>query len=207
MSSLENKLKKLEKTLLAGPREISVYDDMPYAIYLYLPEEEWTLRNEIEGLIIRLSHNGKQVSVISFEKVLWELIRNVESIDSGEGLNALIEQETSMGFSEAQKTIQKYLSGELYGNSEISIIDAIEKHAKTLDPQKDVIFLMHAGALSPHMYHISSMAERMQDRKIAIPVIIFYPGTKEGTISLRFMDLRDKEPTGNYRIKIFGDEA
>ncbi|MGA2912561.1 MAG: BREX protein BrxB domain-containing protein [Methanoregula sp.] len=207
MSSLEIKLKKLEKVILEGPHRISVYDDMPYAIFLYCPEDEWNLRREIEGLIIRLSHEGKKVTKISFESLMWNLFEQVDSVDPGEGLPALIEAERTMGFSYTEETIQKYLSGEVFGKEGISIINSIQKHAAKLDPKKDVIFLVHTGAFAPHFFQVSSMVEQMQGKKIEVPIIFFYPGTKEGTIGLRFMDLRDREPTGNYRVSIYGDEV
>lgn len=207
MISLEKKLEKLEKVILEGPHRISVYDDMPYAIFLYAPEDEWNIRREIEGLIIRLSHQGKNVVKISFENLIWDLFEQVDSIDPGEGLSALIEAERTMGFSYTEETIQKYLSGEVFGKEGVSIIDSIQKRAANLNPKRDVIFLVHTGVFAPHFFQVSSMVEQMQGKKIEVPIIFFYPGTKEGTIGLRFMDLRDREPTGNYRVSIYGDEV
>lgn len=206
MSSLEKKFEKLERVIVDGPHRICVYDNMPYAIFLYSPEDEWNIRREIEGLIIKLSHKGTKVTKISFEELMWNLFVEVDSVDPGEGLHALVEDEATMGFSHTEETIQNYLSGEVFGHKGISIIDSIEKIASKLDPKKDIIFLVHTSAFAPHLFQVSSMVEQMKDR-ITVPIIIFYPGTKEGTIGLRFMDLRDREPTGNYRVSIFGDEA
>ena len=202
MSSFENRLEKLQQDILEGPHRISVYNDMPYAIFLYSPEEEWNMRKAIESLAIKLSHQGKKITKISFETLMWDLFKQIDAIDPGEGLSGLIENERSMSIAEAQKTIQKYLSGEVFGNEKISVLDLIEKQASALDPEHDIIFLVHAGAFAPHLFQVSSMVEQMQGR-ISVPVIIFYPGTKEGTIGLRFMDLRDHEPTGNYRVSIY----
>jgi hypothetical protein len=207
MSSLEKKFEKLERVILEGPHRISVYDNMPYAIFLYSPEDEWFLRREIEGLIIKLSHKGKKVTKVSFEELMWNLFEQIDSLDPGEGLPALIDDERSMGFSHTEETIQNYLSGEVFKDEGISIINSIEKHASNLDPKNDIIFLVHTGVFAPHFFQVSSMVELMQGRGISVPIIIFYPGTKEGTIGLRFMDLRDREPTGNYRVSIYGDEV
>jgi len=122
-------------------------------------------------------------------------------------LPALIEQEQSEGFDRAEETIQNYLSGELFENRGISFIDSVDKIAHDLDPQIDVIFLLHTGAFAPHFFQISMIMERMKGKGIKIPIIIFYPGTIEGSIGLRFMDLRDKEPIGNYRANIYGEKA
>ena len=40
--------------------------------------------------------------------------------------------------------------------------------------------------------------------KTKVPAILFYPGSIEGTTGLRFMDLKDRDALGNYRVKIYG---
>ena len=44
MSSLKNRIELLENDLKADPPRISVYHDLPFAIFRYDPEEEWKLR-------------------------------------------------------------------------------------------------------------------------------------------------------------------
>ena len=46
MSSLNNRIELLENDLKAIPPRISVYHDLPFAIFRYDPEEEWTLRRK-----------------------------------------------------------------------------------------------------------------------------------------------------------------
>jgi hypothetical protein len=42
--------------------------------------------------------------------------------------------------------------------------------------------------------------------KLAIPSVLFYPGTWRG--SLNYMGLRsDEEPLGSYRVKIYGRDS
>jgi hypothetical protein len=40
--------------------------------------------------------------------------------------------------------------------------------------------------------------------KTEVTTILFYPGSIEGTTALRFMDLKDRDALGNYRVKIYG---
>ncbi|NLE26924.1 MAG: DUF1788 domain-containing protein [Clostridiaceae bacterium] len=35
-----------------------------------------------------------------------------------------------------------------------------------------------------------------------VPTVLFYPGTLDGITGLRFMDMRDRDPMGNYRVEI-----
>lgn len=50
---------------------------------------------------------------------------------------------------------------------------------------------------------MSKLLDEMQGRT-EVTTILAYPGTIEGTTGLRFMDLKDREALGNYRVKIYG---
>ncbi len=68
MSDWKERLKnKLEPVLkLPNPRpKISAYDNMPYAIFRYPPEEEFAVRTEITLLQTRLELSGKKITRIS----------------------------------------------------------------------------------------------------------------------------------------------
>ena len=43
MSSLKHRIELLEKDLKADPPRISVYHDLPFAIFRYDPEDEWKI--------------------------------------------------------------------------------------------------------------------------------------------------------------------
>ena len=72
-----------------------------------------------------------------------------------------------------------------------------------LDPAKNIAFLTRAGAMAPGIYHMSKLLDQMQG-KTRVTTILFYPGSIEGTTGLRFMNLKDREALGNYRVKIYG---
>ena len=58
--------------------------------------------------------------------------------------------------------------------------------------------------MAPAIYHMSKLLDEMHGRTM-ITTILFYPGTlKEGNTGLLFMDLKDREVQGNYRVKIYG---
>jgi hypothetical protein len=57
--------------------------------------------------------------------------------------------------------------------------------------------------MSPGIYHVSKLLDQMQGRT-SLVTVLFYPGSIEGTTGLRFMDLKDREAWGNYRVKIYG---
>ncbi len=67
------------------------------------------------------------------------------------------------------------------------------------DPQRDVVFIVRAGALFP-MYRTSALLEQLKG-KVHVPAVLFYPGDLDGAAGLRFMGVLDAEH--NYRPRIF----
>lgn len=193
MLSLKERIELLEQDLLAKPSRVSVYRDLPFAILRYDPREEWDLRREARHLATRLGNYGWKVSTISLGALLWE------AIEATEGVQAIVDLEHSRGFEAAQEQVTTYLSDPDFR----PLADLIAERLAPLDPKQDVAFLLRAAALSPSVYHMSRLLDEMQGRT-EVTTILFYPGSLEGTTGLRFMDLPDREATGNYRVKIYG---
>ncbi len=193
MLSLRERIDLLESDLRAIPPRISVYRDLPFAILRYEPDKEWDLRRELRLLEARLEGADKHVRFVSMADLLWK------AIDETEGLDAIVQLEKQRGFEAAQEQVTTYLSDRDWR----PLPDLLAERLKTLDPQRDVVFLVRAAAMAPAIYHMSKLLDEMQGRT-AVTTILAYPGTIEGTTGLRFMDLKDREALGNYRVKIYG---
>lgn len=193
MLSLKERIDLLEKDLKATPPRVSVYGDLPFAILRYDPAEEWDVRREARLLATRLGASGREVKFISLADLLWQ------AVDETEGLDAVVQLERQRGFEAAQEQITTYLSDAEWR----ALPDLLAERMKTLDPQRHVVFLTRAAAMSPAIYHMSKLLDEMQGRTRVI-TILFYPGTLDGTTGLRFMELKDREALGNYRVKIYG---
>jgi hypothetical protein len=192
MLSLRERIDLLENDLLAKPPRISVYHDMPFAILRYEPLEEWVLRKELSLLATRLNSNGKEVVFISLAELLWE------AIEGSEGLDILVDYERAAGFEKAQEQVTTYLSDSDYR----PLKGLLASRLKLLNPEKDIVFLARAASMAPAIYPMSRLLDEMHGHT-RITTILFYPGTLEGTTGLRFMDLKDREIQGNYRVKIY----
>ena len=71
MPSLRERLRVLEEALSNG--RISAYRDLPFAIFRYDPEEEFSLRSEVISLTTRLRRErGKQVTEISLATLMFD---------------------------------------------------------------------------------------------------------------------------------------
>ena len=192
MLSLKERIELLENDLKAKPPRVSVYHDMPFAILRYEPQDEWTLRKELSLLATRLKGIGKEAVEISLAELLWL------AIEKSEGLDQIIELEKAMGFEKAQEQVTIYLSDSDYR----PLRDLLADRLKTLDPEKNIAFLTRAASMAPAIYPMSRLLDEMHGYS-RVTMILFYPGTIEGTTGLRYMDLKDREVQGNYRVKIY----
>lgn len=192
MSDWKKRLKNdLEPLLsLPDPRpKISAYNNMPYAIFRYPPEDEFEVRAEITMLQTRLEQAGKKITRISLAECMAAALA-AEDITYAE----LAEQEKSIGLEKTVETVSSVLS-------DYQPLDrlVLERMPPSPDPTRDIVFITRAGALFP-VYRTSSLLEQMMGT-IQIPAILFYPGILDGAAGLRFMGILDAEH--NYRPKIF----
>lgn len=193
MLSLKDRIELLENDLKTVPPRISVHHDLPFAILRYDPKEEWEVRREAKLLATRMGDCGKQVQTISLAELLWE------AIATSEGLDAILELERERGFEAAQEQVNIYLSDPDWSY----LPQMLEDRLRSLDPTKNIVFLLRAAAMAPAIYQMSKLLDEMQGRTRVV-TILFYPGTLEGTTGLRFMALKEREAMGNYRVKIYG---
>jgi Domain of unknown function (DUF1788) len=193
MSSLRQRIELLEADLKAVPPRISVYHDLPFAILRYEPSEEWELRREARLLATRLEAFGKEVHSIPMSALLWL------AIEETEGLEAVVELERERGYLAAQEQVTTYLSDRDWQ----PLADLVAGRLAPYDPAKNIVFLTRVAAMAPGLYHMSKLLDQLQG-KTQVTTILFYPGSIEGTTGLRFMDLKDREALGNYRVKIYG---
>lgn len=199
MSSLKDSIALLESDLKADPPRISVYHDLPFAILRYDPSSEWDLRREIKLLETRLMGFGKDVYIIPMSDLLWSALDRVHEKDDDEGLEAVIGLEKQRGFVEAQQQLTTYLSSKVW----VPLWDLLAERLASIDPENSVVFLTRVAAMSPGIFHMSMLLDKMHG-KTKVTTILFYPGSIEGTTGLRFMDLKDRDALGNYRVKIYG---
>ena len=199
MSSLKDSIAPLESDLKAVPPRINVYHDLPFAIMRYDPTDEWELRREIKLLATRLEAVGKEVHIIPMSELLWSALEKVHQKDDDEGLEAVIALEKERGYVEAQQQVTTYLSSKVW----IPLWDLLADRLASISPENSVVFMTRVAAMSPGIFHMSMLLDKMHGKN-KVATILFYPGSIEGTTGLRFMDLKDRDALGNYRVKIYG---
>jgi hypothetical protein len=199
MSSLKDSIAPLESDLRAMPPRIGVYHDLPFAIMRYDPTDEWELRREVKLLATRLEAVGKEVHIIPMSELLWTALDKVYEKDDDEGFEAVVALEKQRGYLEAQQQLTTYLSSKVW----VPLWDLLADRLAPIKPENSVVFLTRVAAMSPAIFHMSMLLDKMHGRTKAT-TILFYPGSIEGTTGLRFMELKDRDALGNYRVKIYG---
>ena len=199
MSSLKSSIAQLESDLRQIPPRIAVYRDLPFAILRYAPTDEWELRRELRLLVTRLESTGTRIHVLSVADLLYEALERISATDDDEGLHAIIELEKQRGFLEAQQQLTTYLSSSVWQ----PLWELLTEKLNSFNPDNSIVFLTRAAAMSPGIFQMSQLLDKMHGRS-RVHTVLFYPGSIEGTTGLRFMDLRDRDALGNYRVKIYG---
>ena len=169
--------------------KISAYHNMPFAIFRYPPDAEFSVRDEVRLLRTRLEQAGKRVTVISLAECMATALER-----EGLSIERIERAEKSTGTHKMADTIHKILSSR-------QPLDALvaEQLPKEADPLVDIVFITRAGALFP-FYRTSSLLEQLTG-KVTVPAVLFYPGELDGAAGLKFMGVLDAEH--NYRPKIY----
>ena len=172
---------------------LSTYTDMPFGIFLYPPEDEWELRAELRDLTIRLENAGKTVQRLSLAALLEQAIKA-----AGLSLEEIAEAEASLGPELVRDTLRDVLSGKAAGA--VPLDELVAQAVDTSKPTSShLIFLERVGVLFD-LHRPSALLENLRNR-VLHPVVLFYPGQRDGPAGLRFMDKADADH--NYRPKLF----
>jgi dsDNA-binding SOS-regulon protein len=186
---------QLEPVLTASDSGVglSTYTDMPFGIFLYPPEDEWELRQALRDLVVRLENAGKTVQRLSMAQLLEQSIEA-----AGLSMEEIAEAERTMNLEIVRDTIRDVLSGKAAGSTPLDhlVAEAVDASKPTTS---HIVFLERVGALFG-LHRPSALLENLH-HKVSHPVVLFYPGQRDGPAGLRFMD--EAEADHNYRPKLF----
>jgi len=203
--SLETRLAVLKKDLLSpsGPA-ISTNRSYPFAIFQYVPSEEFKARQAVGTLAQELELAGWRVRTVDLFQVLADYLAAQE----GGGLVAAIIEEEKLQYTAYGKDWTKsldYLSNTLSAHCNDAegyparVLESIQEVARESDPARTVVFLSRIGSLFP--FYRTSALLRYLDAGVKVPTIILYPGHKEDQHYLSFMGIMSADR--DYRPRIY----
>ena len=164
--------------------------------YLVFPTKQiLEVKEQTKTWIARLENNDWDVVVFSFADAVNSILRNHKFRKSWlQGEKALLAKATSAAspaaFSDITTTLRKALTD---GPELLSLIK--DKVTEAASKPNGLLLMTDLEAIHPYL-RINSIEAQIMD-KIRCPVIVLYPGKREGKTSLRFLEFYPADP--NYR--------
>lgn len=199
MQSLKDKFEELRHRLGQGRRLDSTGTEPIY--YLVFPVADiLEVKRQTKAWTAKLSHDNWNVVSLSMAEAVESVLQNHKlrklSLQGEQKLLAHAEKtRTPVNFREINKSLSKALleSGALQGFIESQLVAAeAQPHG--------LLLLTDLEALHPYL-RINTIEAKLQGR-IRCPVVVLYPGKREGKTSLRFLEFYPPDP--NYRSEHIG---
>jgi len=199
MRSLKDKFDEVCIRLGEGRRLESTGSDPIY--YLVFPVTDiLSVKRQTRSWIPKLENIGWQVTTFSFAQSVNAILRSHKLRNQwllGEKmlLSQAEKNRTPIDFREINKTLAKALT------DGPELLDLLKhKMEEAAAKPNGLLLLTDLDALHPYL-RINSIEARLQGQ-IRCPVIVLYPGKREGKTSLRFLEFYPADP--NYRSEHIG---
>jgi len=199
MYSLKDKFDEVCLRLGQGRRLESTGSDPIY--YLVFPVREiLEVKRHTRAWVAKLENLGWQVVVFSMAKAINEILSNHKLRKQWlVGEKMLLGQAERAGraidFGEVNKTLAKALTE---GTELVELIKS--KIEEAASRSEGLLLITDLEALHPYL-RINSIEAQLQGA-IRCPVLVLYPGKREGKTSLRFLEFYPADP--NYRSEHIG---
>lgn len=203
-ASLDRAIGDLRKDLLdeAGPR-ISTMRNYRFAILTYEPEKEFEMRQRIRGLSDELRGKGWNVLPISLQQLLLDRLkaedpRVLESVMRME--HRLYEKDPARSLKHLKDKLTRYIEGA--DGIAKDVIETIGQFADDHPEQshQTLFFLGRTGALYP-FFRSSALLKHIDGKTRNLPVVVLYPGKREGRQALSFMG--ELSTDRDYRPRVY----
>lgn len=185
-----------------GPR-ISTMRNYRFAIVQYNPDHEYAMRAEVQRLVSELEAKGWFVLTIDLQKLLLDRIRSQpddwqEKVIAME--NRMAERQLDRGLNYLKSKLLPLVEGPegMAGDCRRLIQDFVQKHPDKAD--QTLVLIGRAGGLYP-FFRSSALLRHLDGQTGNVPVVLLYPGTKQGPTSLSFMGVLN--PDSDYRPRIY----
>lgn len=200
---LDGAVAALETDLLKpGGPSISTMRNHNFAILLYLPRDEYRLRQRVGRMTHRLKAEGWAVLSLALHELVFE---RMTARLGPEGLQKLIDMEKQlfrMSPDRALKYLQQKFAEDVDGPNGLAkdVADRIAafRAAHPDAENRTLVLLGRAGALYP-FFRSSALLKQLGDRTLNTPVVLLYPGEQNDGLSF----MQQLEPDRDYRPRIY----
>jgi hypothetical protein len=174
-----------------------------FAIVQYSPENEYAIRTEVQRLVSELEAKGWFVLTIDLQKLLLDRIRSQPDNWSEKVIameKRMAERQLDRGLNYLKSKLLPLVEGPegLAGDCRRLIQAFVRAHPEKAD--QTLVLIGRAGGLYP-FFRSSALLRHLDGQTGNVPVVLLYPGTKQGPTSLSFMGLLT--PDSDYRPRIY----
>jgi len=199
VQSLRDKFEELRHRISQG-REMDSTGAEPLFYLVFPVGEILEVKRHTRAWCAKLRNDGWNVILLSMAEAVQKVLRENK-------LRPLWLQSEHQILSQTEKTcrpidfreINKTLAAALVEGNELQ--DLIESNLQVAESQHNSLLLItDLEALHPYL-RINAIESKLQGR-VRCPVVILYPGKREGKTSLRFLEFYPADP--NYRSEHIG---
>ncbi|HUE95378.1 MAG TPA: DUF1788 domain-containing protein [Longimicrobiaceae bacterium] len=185
-----------------GPR-ISTMRNYRFAIVQYKPDQEFEVRGLVQQLTSDLIANGWVVLPLDLDRLLLERIRAqgegwLERVIGMEQHLAAVSLERGLGYLRSKLEPLVDGAGGISADCSREILKHAEKHPDKAD--RTLVLIGRAGALYP-FFRSSALLRHLDGKTANLPVVVLYPGERQGPTGLSFMGVLP--PDNDYRPRIY----
>lgn len=203
-SALRDAFMALRRDLIHddGPR-ISTMRNYRFAIVQYKPEDEFELRHETQRLNSDLVASGWMVILIDLQKLFLDRVRAQEG-EWAERVMRMEERMTAMDPDRGLNYLKSKLTPLIEGPDGLAadcsrlICDYADRNPDKID--RTLALIGRAGALYP-FFRSSALLRHLDGRTRNVPVVLLYPGVRQGATGLSYMGMFN--PDNDYRPRIY----
>jgi bacteriophage exclusion system BrxB-like protein len=203
MQSLKDKFDELRQRLGQGRHLDSI--GIEPIFYLVFPVAEiLEAKRQTKAWIAKLANDGWSVVSLSMAEALGVVLGGDKFRKNWLlGEQAILQQAEQANLPVDFREINKTLSKALCDNSRLSpkLVEQIESKLHGAESQsKGLLLITDLEALHPYL-RINTIEAKLQGH-LHCPMVVLYPGQREGKTSLRFLEFYPADP--NYRSEHIG---
>ena len=203
LQGLDSAVAALEADLLKpGGPSISTMRNHNFAILLYLPREEYRLRQRVRQMVHHLEGEGWAVLSLALHELVFERVTAKLGPDGVQKLIDMEKQLFQMSPERALKYLQEKFATDIDGPDGLArdVADRIAafRAAHPDAENRTLVLLGRAGALYP-FFRSSALLKHLGDRTLNTPVVLLYPGEQNDGLSF----MQQLVPDRDYRPRIY----
>ena len=203
MQSLKDKFDELRHRLGEG-RHVDSTGTEPIFYIVFPVAEILEVKRQTKAWIAKLNNDGWSVVSLSMADAVEAVFREDKFRKNWLlGEQAILQQAERANLPIDFREINKTLSKALCDNSKLSprLVEQIESKLRAAESHPNgLLLLTDLEALHPFL-RINTIEAKLQGH-VHCPVVVLYPGKREGRTSLRFLEFYPADP--NYRSEHIG---